>query len=294
VLKDGTSPKEIYASPDLIRAYVDQTAMLVVEATADTTDATLRVIPSTPAAEGATAEFPDFPAADEQAGLLDVLGRGDGRSVATNFNAAGTRVFASDETSFYLLADTANGDALVQVSKENPAAQTTLASSPNVITNAQLANGALWYVRDGNRIFKLTLPDEANGVVPGEPTEVFGIAYASCSLAVGADAAFCSVGSGVERRDLSGANPTTILDAQRSVTGARFGAAMAEGGTLFVRSDAPDAKVKHVIRVVKAGPGGAADERLAACGRSLVTDMAIDATNVVWTEQDGGVFIATR
>jgi hypothetical protein len=37
-----------------------------------------------------------------------------------------------------------------------------------------------------------------------------------------------------------------------------------------------------------------AEETFVACGRSLVTDLAADATSVVWTEETGGVFLAAR
>jgi hypothetical protein len=288
VLKDGTNAKDVYTSPDLVQSYVDSTAMLLVETTANTPDATLRVIKATaPAVEGDQAPpepaFPEFPAATE--------GVAPGIAVATKFNASGTRVFASDETSFYILADTAAGDAIVKVNKALPAVQTVIVTSPSVITHPQIASGAVWYVRDNNRVFKVALADEENGLPQGEPTEVFGIQYASCHLAVGESAAYCSVGTGLERRDLTGGNPMTILDAQKSKTQALFGPALNHNGALFVRSAAPDAQVKHVIRSIQPGQG-TADERLVACGRGLVTDLSVDSTHAAWTEEGGGVFIA--
>lgn len=290
VLKDGTSAKDVYASPDLVQSYVDRTAMLLVETTANTPEATLRLIKATlpEAADDEVAPepaFPEFPEGKD--------GVAPGVAVATNFNAAGTRVFAADETSFYVLADTANGDAIVKVSKDNPATRTVIVTSPSVITNPQIASGAVWYVRDNNRVFKVALADEANGVLQGEPTEVFGIQYASCNLAVAESAAYCSVGTALERRDLTGGNPMTVLDAQRSKTQALFGPALNHDGAIFVRSAAPDAQVKHVIRSVQPGQG-AADEKLVACGRAMVTDLAVDGTHVVWAEEGAGVFIAPR
>ncbi|MBX3224810.1 MAG: hypothetical protein KF795_30120 [Labilithrix sp.] len=290
VLKDGTAKKELYTSPDLVRTYVDKTAMVLIESTPDGPEATLRVIKAIkpadkdgqPAPEPA---FPDFPTAAD--------GATPGVTAATDFNAAGTRVFASDESSFYLLADTGAGDTIFKVSKDNPNNRTALAQSANVITNPQIASSAVWYVRDQQRIFKVALADEENGIEQGEPTEVFGIGYASCSLAVNETAAFCSVGSAVERRDLTGANPKTILDAQQSKTQALFGATIARDGTLFVRSAAPDEKVKHVIRALKPS-GDSADESFVACGRGTVTDLAVDGTSVAWTEEGAGVFLAPR
>lgn len=106
-------------------------------------------------------------------------------------------------------------------------------------------------------------------------------------------AAFCSVGSAVERRDLTGANPKTILDAEKSMTQARFGATIAHDGALYVRSEAPDATVNHVIRAITP-KADAVEEKLVACGRGTVTGIAVDRTNVVWTEENAGVFIALR
>jgi hypothetical protein len=289
VLKDGSARKELYTSLNLVHAFVDKSTMVLIENTADAPEASLRVIPAiapeakddAPAAEPA---FPDFPTA--------TAGTTPGTAVATDYNAAGTYVFASDETSFYLLADTGNGDSIVQVSKANPAVRIALVQSANVITNPQIASSAVWYVRDQQRIFKVALGDEKNGIENGEPTEVFGIGYATCSLAVNEIAAFCSVGSALERRDLTGGNPKTILDAQQSKTQARFGATIARDGTLFVRSERPDEKVKHVIRAIKA-TGDVVEESFVACGRNTVADLDADNTSVVWSEADG-VFLAAR
>jgi hypothetical protein len=317
VLKDGTGKKEVFNSPDLNRVYVDKDALITIESTDADPNATIRVIKATngaaagegtpalpggadknppaggganPAPTATTAEFPEFPAPEAKQGEENPFAK-LGTTTATNFNAAGTHVFASDDTSFFIVADTANGPTILQVSKDNPATQTTIVTlTDKVIDSPQLASAAIWYVRDNNRVFKVALADKENGVEQGEPTEVFGISYASCSLAVGEKAAYCSVGTALERRDLTGANPQTVLDAQKSKSQAPFGKAMNEGGSIFVRSAEPDPKVKHVIRVVSA----TADEKLLACGRNLVTDLAVDATHAVWTEEATGVFIAPR
>jgi hypothetical protein len=276
VMKDGTNKQEIFKSENLVQSYVDDTSLITIEATANAPDATIHVLDvnAPVAAEGA-----DGPAIATTA-------------TATNFNAAGTQVFASDQTSFYLLADTAAGDTIVKVSKDNPATQTVIVASTNVISNPQLVNDVVWYVRDQQRIFKVALADPETGA-QGDPVEVFGISYATCNLAVNESAAFCSVGSAVERRDLTGAHPTTILDETKSKTSARFGLSVTNEGTLFVRSEAPDAKVQHVIRALKL-EGDGAEERFLACGRSNVTDLAVDATTVVWSEEGKGVFAAPR
>lgn len=286
VLKDGTEKKDTYTSPNLVRTFVDKTAMILLEATTTSPDATIRVIKATkPVAKPGDppltdAAFPEFPEGTATAQV--------GTTAATNYNAAGTRVFASDETSFYLLADTAAGDAIYKVSKDNPGTRTLLAQSPNVISDPQIASGAIWYVRDQQRVFKIPMEEGTAAT----PVEVFGISYASCSLAVTEQAAFFSVGTALESRDLTGGSPATVIDALKSKTQARFGATRTQQGSILVRSGTPDEKVQHVIREIRPGTG-TVDEKFVACGRALVTDLAVDATNVVWSEA-AGVFIAPR
>jgi hypothetical protein len=304
VLKDGTDKRSVYASLTLVHAYVDATSLITVEANTRTLEATIRVITAGSARQPSNPLDGPFPLVP---GFPDVTApptEGDfaGSAAATNFNAAGTYVFASDETSFFLHADTDTGDAILRVSKVNPALSTTLVAAANAtIDNPQIANGELWFVRDQKRVFKSKLVDDQTdpdkigfGIgVGGEPTEVFGIGYASCTLAVNDTAAFCSIGTAVERRDLTGGNPTTILDAQKSKTQADFGPTLIHDGVLFVRSEAPDARVKHVIRELKPVATGI-EEKLVACGRGMVTDLTADASNVVWTEDGAGVFITPR
>jgi len=297
VTKDGKATKEIYTSTDLVRSYVDATSLIVLEAAADAPDTTtIRVIKANPADVTPNADpaapaivpskdFPEFPAAKD--GAL-------GTTTTTNFNAAGTRIFASDETSFYVLADTAAGTTIVRFKKDT-LAQTNIVTTTNAIKNPQVASNAVWYVRDEQRVFKVAINvTDDNGNVTdavGEPTEVFGVSYSNVNLAVNDSAAFITTGEAIERRDLTGANPTTIFDAQKSKVSARLGMSTINGGALYVGSEQADAKVKHVIREVKLGATG--DERLIACGRSLIGGMAVDAANVVWTEESG-VFIAPR
>jgi hypothetical protein len=297
VLKDGTGKKEIIDSPNMVGFYADKNALVLVETTGNAPEATIRVInainaPAAPAegqAPPPEPEFPEFPA-----DLVTAGGAIGGIATATALTAAGARAFASDTTSFYLMADDANGaTTIIKSDKANPAAQTTILATNNEISNPQLASSALWYVRDGNRVYKIALADPANGVAQGEPTEVFGIQYAACNLAVGDNAAFCSVGTALERRDLTGGNPLTILDATKSKTPARFGKATNFSGSLFVQSEEPDAKVKHVIRAVKPSATGA-EESFAACGRNMVTSLSVDSTHIVWTEKDTGLFMAVR
>src|SRR5690606_7030501 len=84
VLKDGTNAKDVYSSPNLVSSFVDPTVMVLVETTADSPNATIRVVPAlTPEVndedEALPPEpaFPEFPAAEE--------GAPPGVAIATNF-----------------------------------------------------------------------------------------------------------------------------------------------------------------------------------------------------------------
>ena len=63
--------------------------------------------------------------------------------------------------------------------------------------------------------------------------------------------------------------------------------------TLYVRTVAPDAKMSHAVRAIKT-TGTAVEERIVACGRTLIGEIAVDKENVVWTEPGKGVFMAPR
>jgi hypothetical protein len=285
--KDGKGQTEVFSSPDLIRAFVDKTALLTIESTANANNATLRVIKATSADDAA---FPDFtppppdpaaaPPADPKAPAPLA-----GTTAAANFNATGAQVFASNDDSFFLLADTDNGDTFVHVDKD-AVTQDTIAATANIISHPQLVGTDIWYVQDQQRIFKVGIDD-------GDAKEIFGIGYATCNLAVNDTSAFCSVGSAVESRNLKGGDPMTVVDAKTSKTPVRFGAALAHGTTLYVSSDGPDPNLKNVIVALQSA-STPADEKLVACGRGDVTNITVDDTSVAWTELDGGVFIAPR
>jgi hypothetical protein len=116
------------------------------------------------------------------------------------------------------------------------------------------------------------------------------VTHSSCNLAVNETAAYCSYGKSIEKRDLVGGNPTMFLDQAKSKTTADFGALSNYQGALIIRSSIPDEKTKHVIRAVNPN----SDEKLVACGRTMVTDLSVDATHVAWIEQNVGVFLAAR
>jgi hypothetical protein len=219
------------------------------------------------------------------------------------WNAGGTHVFASDETSLYVMADVDTlGETIYKVEKANPSQMTVLAQIDGaVLSDPQLAANAVWFVRDQKRVYKVGLPadPEKDPIgLPEEitpPVEVFGSGYASCKLAVGRAHAFCSTGNTLEQRDLSGANLLTVLDAYKGAAPSLLGAATFRDDTVFVRtlpSSATDLK-KNGIRAVKAG-GATQGESLLACGRETITAIAVDATSVVWAEQGKGVFQAPR
>lgn len=274
--KDGAGRATVLESADLVRAFVaDGGGMVVTIEDPDPPNAVVRIV----------SLDPDQPAT----------------TVQTNWNAAGSSVFAADDSSWYVLADVPNqGEVVYQLPKATPQAMTQLAQADDVVTDPQLVDGRVWYVRDHNRVFEVDVPDAAaaaadptKAVAPAAPKEMFGIGYAACALAVGSDAAFCSAGATIEQRDLSGGSPKTILDEAKSKVSSPFGYAVWSDGTLYVRSDAADPKMGYTIRAVKATSAGV-EERVVACGRSAIGEIAVDKDSVVWTEPGKGAFAAPR
>jgi hypothetical protein len=272
-VEKGGQPKAVYASPDLVSAWVDASGILVVSSP-KSPDAVLKVLPLTPAATG-TAEDPALTA-------------------TTNWNAAGTRVFGSDEARFFVLADTPEGEAIHTVDRANPSLTTAIVpATESVVTDPQISGGALWFVRDHGRVFRLDLAPDAANAEDGA-REVFGIGEVVCGLAVGPTYAFCATGGTLERRDHSGGNPTTLLDLAKSKARARLGRATAAGDAVIVRTDAAgEDGSKYVLRSVRA-TGAAVEERLVACGRDAILDVAVSDTMIAWTERGAGVFVAPR
>jgi hypothetical protein len=285
---DGTGRKAIYESPSLVRSFSDNDLMLVIESP-DPPNAVLRIV----ATSGGTSTGGALPTDPK------------GLTLPTNWNAAGSYGFASNATSFYVVADVVNqGETLIMIDKATGAMR-TLATFNSTITDPQIVSDHLWFVRDNRRVFKLELgyeaptlpgvpPDTGNGI-PGEPREVFGIGYDQCNLTVGEAFAYCSTGPALEQRELTGANPKTILDAQKSKTPATIGAGVWASNTLYLRSAAPDPNLGHVIRSVRTlDDNGTIEEKLMACGRDTISSLTFDARSVVWVEKGKGIFAAAR
>jgi len=78
--------------------------------------------------------------------------------------------------------------------------------------------------------------------------------------------------------------------ARAAVDFAMFGA-----GALIVRTEhAPkNDGLGHVLRALKPSATGA-DESIVACGRGNLTDVAVDATTIVWLEPGKGLFSVPR
>lgn len=274
----GGSRTELYASPDLVHSFADQDVLATIESP-NQPDAVLKVMPVGPT----TGANPKDNAA------LTVT--------PANWLAGGTTIFASDATTLYVLADVTNqGDTIYRVSKADPNHMTRLALLEGAsLGEAQLAGTDVWFVREQKRVYKVTQtvdPADPTGALTAEPpTEVFGIGYADCKLAVGGSHAFCSTGNALEQRDLTGANLQTVFDGQKGAAPSLLGAAIYGMDTVFVRSlpSSPSDALKNGIRAVKG-----TDEKLVACGREAIDSFAVDSASVVWAEKGKGVFSAPR
>lgn len=289
VLKDGTNKKTVFTSPNLTHSWVDAKGLLIIEQT-DTgnPNATLRAFNANPTEPGdqnpnPSGAFPEFP-----------VGTGDqgpgGATAGTNFNAPSAKVFGADDTNYYLQADDANGNSLiVAVNRNDPNNRANLVTTDKVITNPQIASSAIWWVQEGNRVFKQAL---ATGDQPqGEAKEVFGVG-SQCSLAVNETAAFCSLGATIEQRDLTGTGAKTFMDANASKTpGLAYGQPTYFDSAVFLRNASASADVKNVIRAISTGTP---DEKLVTCNRGTITGIAVDKDSVMWTEDQVGVFLAKR
>jgi hypothetical protein len=271
---------ELYTSPDLVHSFVDDAVVATVESP-NPPDAVLRIRPAT----GATPADPTKLGAD-----LTVTPDG--------WSAGGTTVFGSDATSLYVLADVTNqGDTIYKVSKADPSVMTALTQLDAAsLGDPQLAGTDVWFVRDQKRVYQIIQTVDATDPLnvtstPGPATEIFGLGYADCKLAVGGSHAFCSTGTALEQRSLTGGDLQTVFDAQKVAAPTRLGAPLFETGTVFVRSvpSSPSDALKNGIHAVKG-----TDDRLVACGRETINALAADSTSVVWAEQGKGVFRASR
>jgi hypothetical protein len=280
----GGARSEPYVSPDLVHAFADADVIVTIESP-NPPDAVLKVMPV-----GVTSGAPMDPT------------KADGLTATPeNWSAGGTTVFASDATSFYVLADvTGQGDTIYKVSKADPNQMTQLANlDQSSLGDPQLSGTDLWFTRDQKRVYKVAQApaDPANdpagllGTTASEPKEIFSIGYATCNLAVGGTHTFCSTGKALEQRDLTGGNLETVLDAQKMSSPTLLGAARFGTDSVFVRSlpsTATDA-LKNGIHAIKG-----TDDKLLVCGRESINSFAADDTKVVWAEQGKGVFSAPR
>ncbi|HEY8079338.1 MAG TPA: hypothetical protein VIF62_34645 [Labilithrix sp.] len=269
--KDGTGRATKYTSQALVRTYVETEAMLHVES-------------------------PNPPDAVLVRTSLDgkVLAQ-----AAEPWIAAGTRVFGDDGDYYYVVAEVENGvgDTVFRVSKTTLAAQ-ALANfgegDENAIAYPQLAYPNIWFVRGQKRAYEVTQLAQTDdngdviGLAPQPATEIFASATDDCRLAVDSKSAYCSNGTALVKRDLLGANPTTILDETMSAVKAAIGAPVATEDALAVL---PDASARTVIRMLVSGK-----ESIAACGRDGISEVAVDAQSVVWAETgtSSGLYLAPR
>jgi hypothetical protein len=279
----GGARSEAYVSPDLVHSYADADVIVTIESP-NPPDAVLKVMPA-----GATSP-----------GAMNPGTKTDGTLTTTppNWSAGGTYVFASDATSLYVLADVTNqGDTIYKVSKADPNQMTQLANlEQSSLGDPQLAGADIWFTRDQKRVYKVTQtvdPADPTGATKtaSDATEIFGIGYANCNLAVGGSHTFCSTGKALEQRDLTGGDLQTVLDAQKMSSPTLLGAALFGTDTVFVRSlpsSATDA-LKNGIHAIKG-----TDDKLLVCGRETINAVAADDTKVVWAEQGKGVFSAPR
>ncbi len=278
---------QLYASPDLLRSFADEDIIATIESP-DPPNAVLKVMPAGPTTG---------PSGLETAPPIVVT--------PANWNAGGTSVFASDATSLYILADVqTKGDTIYKLNKANPNVMTVLANLENAsLGNAQLVGSDVWFVREQKRVYKISGAAEAGkgnpnndptGGLASPPSEVFGIEYGDCKLAVGGGHTFCSTGKVLEQRDLKGANIQTVLDPQKGAMKSLLGDTLYGGNTVFVRSlpAGTNDALKNGIRAVSTS--GTATEKFVACGRETITSFDADSGIVAWTEKGKGVFTAPR
>ena len=279
----GKGGGTLYTSPNIVSSWVDDASIVLVESVPDTDTSTLRVI------------------------TMENVGTG-GVAVPTAINPGSIEIFASDTTGFYMLSEAGGTEAIYRVEKANPGAMTLLTSTTtDKFTYPVLANKFVWYVKNGQRIYKVGAaqpiegePNEKGeipflpGAPPGAPEEVFGIAYSSVRLAVDEKNTFYSTGNLLEKRDLKGGNPAIVLDVEKSKSKAAFSTPLADSDSVIIPSLAADPHFKHIIRSVKLTAQGT-EEKLVACGRETVpSSVVMDKTSVAWIEAGKGVFLAPR
>lgn len=280
VKKDGSGRQDLYANGNLTHFFVDGTQVMTIEASddADNPDnTTLNIFNLTDLQTALTSGNPPTAAA----------------TTTVTWNAAGSHIFASDPGFYYALADTNDGgETVYQIPRDNPGGMTAVAQIANAtLSDAQLVNGDVWFVRDAKRVYRVTPggDDGAGGTNPAsEPQEIFASGQ-DCKLAVGGGHAFCSTGGTVEQRDLTGGAASTFFDAKST---ALLGDALYANDSLVVSSlpTSPSDSLKNGIRGIK----GASDVKVLACGRNTIVEISADTATVAWIEQGVGIFSAPR
>lgn len=280
VNKDGTGQADVVESPDLIRSFVVGTTLLTVDS------------PTPP-----TAELHVYDLDAQGAVASGVLGaKAEGLTITTKSNAGGTWVIGSDAENLYLHADEENAEVIYSLGRTKDGTLTeVLRLTERVMSHPQIDGSSLWYVIDGQRVFRLALDAGAASKTEKGPKEIFGIGYASCGLAVGAGKAFCATGATLEQRDMDGANLKPVLEMEKSKARAAVDSAMFGAGALIVRTEfAPkNDGLGRVLRALKPSATGV-EESIVACGRGSLSDVAVDATSIVWLEPGKGLFTVPR
>lgn len=280
VNKDGTGQADVVESPDLIRSFVVGSTLLTVES------------PTPP-----NAELHVYDLDAQGVVAFGALGaKQEGLTITTKSNAGGTRVIGNDAENLYIHADEENTEVIYSLGRTKDRTLTeVLRLTEGVMSHPQIDGSSLWYVIDGQRVFRLALEAGAARKTEKAPKEVFGIGYASCGLAVGAGKAFCATGATLEQRDMDGANLKPVLEMAKSKARAAVDSAMFGAGALIVRTEfaAKNDGLGHVLRALKPSAAGI-EESIVACGRGTLSEVAVDATSIVWLEAGKGLFAVSR
>jgi hypothetical protein len=293
--KDGSKRTQVFQDPDLYSSFADASGILVVTA---------------PNAPDATISW------------LGLDGTAVWTQNPTEWYAADTHVFGSDDSNLYVITNVSGqGDTIYGVDKAT-GNQTQLANfgdgEGNDISEPLLADENIWFVRASMRVYEVAQTPStvdptdptAGNMAPGgtatmptttytpQPaTEIFASASQTCHLAV-SDAAYCSDGSQLIRRDLTGANPTTIFDASKDAD-PTLGSLIAQGSVLVARPTdstmVTQSPLGGVIRSVTPSTTSAS-EKIVACGRGDIAVVALDTTTAVWSETGAtkGIYSAPR
>ncbi len=253
---DGKGPVTVVDSAALTHTWVSDENVLTVETSTDTPDAVVRLVP-----------------------LQDPTNPIELAPPAT-WNAAGTRIFAADAKSFFLVGDEDTGQAVYQLDVETQAFTQLVPTDTAVITSMQITSNSLWYVRDSTRVFELARGAE-NILDPAKPTEAFTVDGAGCGLLVDGPRALCIQSSSIQGRDLDGKNPAPLFDLSKSRITTPFSVGVNAGNGIVVAGS-------NAVRAITNGT-----EKIIACGRESLSSVDANQTNVVWSESSG-VWLAAR